>query len=265
MQRFIFLSSWATYFFFLILVPFSYAGLYTGTSELHDCQLLSTSFDGGFPAGTVEGTLYDGPNAGTIRRFDYFTEPREYMFYSGGDNYYRGRYSDYLVTSECFYPAPTEPDYCSDDEKSGDETGGVNCGGSCFSECDNYCPSGTKMVPVVGIPGAYSCVYESAADKNGNCLPRYSPAIMSDGSKSKTLCNKTVSLPYRMSPDFYDENFKLKTPDDLDIEPPSVWKNNDTSSWEDYGTETVIDNGDGTETATRISTYKNRMELLALG
>jgi hypothetical protein len=133
---------------------------------------------------------------------------------------------------------PSEPSYCSDNQISGDETG-IDCGGSCSADCVLICPAGYSS-----IDGVCVADLKNIADPLGNCPVGYVSVV--GGCR---LADPTVD-GYYMSQDFYDDNFSLNPPDDL---PDGFTIGLHISPFK--LDEIVIDNGDGTETATQEIFY----------
>lgn len=61
-----------------------------------------------------------------------------------------------------------EPDHCNDGSASGDELG-IDCGGSCFAECNEQCPEGYSLMNDTCGNTGKRCVKLYAPDANGNC------------------------------------------------------------------------------------------------
>lgn len=134
-----------------------------------------------------------------------------------------------------------EPSTCSDGVKSGDEPG-IDCGGSCSAPCTEYCPDGYA----VGLDSNNQniCVSITSPDAYGNCPAGWEKAFDGNCESSAELLygvanlntNELGSLPsgwYQLPDSYTPGNFSVA---------------------EFTGPTSVVDNGDGTQTATTVTT-----------
>jgi hypothetical protein len=142
------------------------------------------------------------------------------------------------TSTSCTSLPPSQPENCTNDIQDGDELG-INCGGSCASECVWQCPTGYAYSENIGSCADYD---NTVGAYNGNCPDGY--AIDSD---YPSTCVHTASQ-------------QLASPDDpdlvipvLDIDQVSFYTPSEatTTTTKDV---TVVDNGDDTSTKTTTTT-----------
>ena len=154
-------------------------------------------------------------------------------WYTANDHGGSGDMNDAWQTITTYYKIGcegSEPATCSNGTKDGDEIG-IDCGGECTSACVNACPEGSYLV------GSH-CYKSSEANAFGQCPSGYSRSVTASGLVS---CSKNLGSVTFASQDYLDEN-------PLDPAPNDDFSKGTFSVVQ--SSETVTDNGDGTETAT---------------
>jgi hypothetical protein len=173
------------------------------------------------------------------------------MAYQVGDTWYKrtdkcisgaGRYVKTVETiadtyAKLFYSydyQPSPPSHCLNKIQDEDETG-IDCGGSCPDTCGELtCPDG--YIAILDGTTITGCAREGAKDSFGNC----GAGFFYDSSTKKC-----VSLNEVTSPISYGESY---IPPELD--PVDPFTPGQFSVTHFYSPEDVVDNQDGTETAT---------------
>lgn len=189
--------------------------------------------------------------ASFIYTYDYYVTSASSCDPDNGidGNYYRHRIYKHYIPAQCTELPETEPTTCSNGDRDGDETG-IDCGGSCTSECVNYCPDGTQPVPTYngGQIVSYGCAnIQDNKNSFGSCPSGWFPS--SDGNGC--VESLTVLLVQPSASQEYIDSFTDPT-----VEGSSGLTTGTFSQTEFYTPETVVDNGDGTETVklTKITT-----------
>ncbi|MCF6205081.1 MAG: hypothetical protein L3J59_15665 [Methylococcaceae bacterium] len=178
--------------------------------------------------------------------------------YTTSYNFYSGKscsndYPDYDSWDSNGDPVTNEPISCTNGTKDPDEDG-LDCGGVCTDACDSsacYPPAKLTFMwnDSEGNP-VYNCMFQTSPDSYKNCPSGY--YLNAD----KSICVSTDSDNNNGLPESYYSGDWDVLPDGTTIPPPSWEPTDDTTSTSYDPTETVVNNGDGTETVTRTDTTK---------
>lgn len=171
------------------------------------------------------------------------------------------------------HPSPD----CFNQSKDTDEMG-IDCGGTCFSECDHYCPEDQEYIPLVDDEGthygAQVCGFRAEMDQLGNCPNGYEPNFENTGCVKLSFDDFLINPDYEFDPtditSSSDPGITPSQPDTTDEQATTVDSNAPSTSSEttnnpdgsvtttEYNGDTPIrtttTNADGTSTVTNHST-----------
>lgn len=203
------------------------------------------------PSFTNNYQYYSSINTVIYNDYRYGSECGTY-----GTNTYTDYYRYYVITvcgsTPCAPPEPDEPSTCSNGVPDGDETG-IDCGGSCINECNAtgcYPPAEYRTAS----DGTVSCAVYADVNSFGQCPSGYFK------TPTMTDCVALSSIDFN-PPSWFDDGSPpvegggapvLSTDPPPDYVPgPGDDPNQGAFSSTTFNyAESVVDNGDGTETAT---------------